>query len=111
MSHLFLTSSLDWTVKLWSMKLQSEQQIAVSGVCVCVCVCVRVCTCLFSSPLFLLLMQNNLGLPLCSFNTYADYVYDVKWSPKHPAVFASVDGSGRLQLWNLNNDYEVRMGI
>ena len=33
MSHLFLTSSLDWTVKLWSMKLQAEQQIAVSGVC------------------------------------------------------------------------------
>ena len=85
--------------------------------CVCVCVCVRVyvqyllspCA-LVSSPLFLLLLQNNIGLPLCSFNTYADYVYDVKWSPKHPAVFASVDGSGRLQLWNLNNDYEVRMG-
>ena len=57
------------------------------------------------------LIQNNVGLPLCCFNTYADYVYDVKWSPKHPAVFASVDGSGRLQLWNLNNDFEVRMGM
>ncbi|WAR04983.1 DC1I2-like protein [Mya arenaria] len=30
-----------------------------------------------------------------------------KWSPIHPAVFASVDGMGRLDLWNLNQDTEV----
>uniref|UniRef100_A0A674A4V9 Dynein cytoplasmic 1 intermediate chain 2 n=1 Tax=Salmo trutta TaxID=8032 RepID=A0A674A4V9_SALTR len=36
-----------------------------------------------------------------------DYVYDVMWSPTHPALFACVDGSGRLDLWNLNNDTEV----
>lgn len=32
---------------------------------------------------------------------------DVKWSPTHPALFAAVDGSGRLDLWNLNQDTEV----
>lgn len=32
---------------------------------------------------------------------------DVKWSPIHPALFASVDSSGRLDLWNLNQDTEV----
>lgn len=32
---------------------------------------------------------------------------DVKWSPAHPALFAAVDGSGRLDLWNLNQDTEV----
>ncbi|CAB1317196.1 unnamed protein product [Coregonus sp. 'balchen'] len=36
-----------------------------------------------------------------------DYVYDVMWSPTHPALFACVDGSGRLDLWNLNDDTEV----
>lgn len=29
------------------------------------------------------------------------------WSPVHPAMFAAVDGMGRLDLWNLNNDTEV----
>ncbi|XP_031709603.1 dynein cytoplasmic 1 intermediate chain 1a isoform X4 [Anarrhichthys ocellatus] len=67
-SHLFITSSFDWTVKLWSTK------------------------------------HNK---PLYSFEDNADYVYDVMWSPVHPAVFAAVDGMGRLDLWNLNNDTEV----
>ncbi|XP_019724414.1 dynein cytoplasmic 1 intermediate chain 1a isoform X7 [Hippocampus comes] len=67
-SHLFITCSFDWTVKLWSTK------------------------------------QNK---PLYSFEDNADYVYDVMWSPVHPAIFASVDGMGRLDLWNLNNDTEV----
>uniref|UniRef100_A0A8C1TIN6 Dynein, cytoplasmic 1, intermediate chain 1 n=1 Tax=Cyprinus carpio TaxID=7962 RepID=A0A8C1TIN6_CYPCA len=67
-SHLFTTSSFDWTVKLWSTK------------------------------------HNK---PLYSFEDNADYVYDVMWSPVHPALFATVDGNGRLDLWNLNNYTEV----
>lgn len=67
-SHLFLTSSIDWTVKLWSLK------------------------------------ENR---PLHSFETNGDYVYDVAWSPVHPALFAAVDGTGRLDLWDLNSDTEV----
>uniref|UniRef100_A0AAX7U639 Dynein, cytoplasmic 1, intermediate chain 2a n=1 Tax=Astatotilapia calliptera TaxID=8154 RepID=A0AAX7U639_ASTCA len=68
-SHLFVTSSFDWTVKLWSTK-------------------------------------NN--KPLYSFEDNSDYVYDVMWSPTHPALFACVDGVGHLDLWNLNNDTETR---
>lgn len=67
-SHLFLTSSMDWTVKLWSLK------------------------------------ENR---PLYSFEDNGDYVYDVAWSPQHPSLFAAVDGTGRLDLWNLNTDTEV----
>lgn len=33
------------------------------------------------------------------------------WSPTHPALFACVDGMGRLDLWNLNNDTEVRSQV
>ncbi|XP_055304227.1 cytoplasmic dynein 1 intermediate chain isoform X8 [Sitodiplosis mosellana] len=66
--HLFLTSSIDWTIKLWSLK------------------------------------ENK---PLYSFEDNSDYVCDVAWSPIHPALFASVDGNGRLDLWNLNQDTEV----
>ena len=34
-------------------------------------------------------------------------MYDCAWSPQHPALFAAVDGTGRLDLWNLNKDTEV----
>ncbi|KAL7637472.1 UNVERIFIED_CONTAM: hypothetical protein RMT77_012200 [Armadillidium vulgare] len=67
-SHLFLTSSMDWTVKLWSVK------------------------------------ENK---PLYSFEDNGDYVFDVAFSPIHPALFTTVDGSGRIDLWNLNQDTEV----
>uniref|UniRef100_A0A0X3PSC6 Cytoplasmic dynein 1 intermediate chain 1 n=2 Tax=Schistocephalus solidus TaxID=70667 RepID=A0A0X3PSC6_SCHSO len=67
-SNLFLSSSLDWTVRLWSVREQA---------------------------------------PLNVFDDYSECVYDVCWSPIHPALFAAVDGTGRVDVWNLNNDMEV----
>ena len=46
-----------------------------------------------------------------SFEDNSDYVYGVEWSPIHPALFASVDGMGRLDLWNLNNETEVQQRL
>lgn len=46
-----------------------------------------------------------------SFEDNGDYVYDVQWSPIHPALFAAVDGTGRLDLWNLNHDTEVQVSL
>lgn len=68
LSHLYLTSSFDWTFKLWSMKETK---------------------------------------PLYSFEDGSDYIYDIRWSPIHPAVFATVDGQGMLNVWNLNLDTEL----
>ncbi|KAK4474711.1 hypothetical protein MN116_001838 [Schistosoma mekongi] len=68
LSPLFLTTSLDWSVKLWSVK------------------------------------ETRL---ICSFEEASDYVFDAQWSPIHPAVFATVDCTGRLDLWNLNQNSEV----
>lgn len=45
--------------------------------------------------------------PIYSFEDNGDYVLDLAWSPIHPALFAAVDGGGRLDLWNLNQDTEV----
>ncbi|KAG6895805.1 hypothetical protein C0992_012357 [Termitomyces sp. T32_za158] len=77
-SDLFLTSSVDWTVKLWRAKSLAKPS---------------------TTP--------HVISPLYSFDEADDYVYDVKWHPAHPAVFGMADGSGRFDLWNLNTDTEV----
>ncbi|KAG5647883.1 hypothetical protein DXG03_007807 [Asterophora parasitica] len=77
-SDLFLTSSVDWTVKLWRAKSLAKSSTTPQAIA-----------------------------PLYSFDESDDYVYDVKWHPAHPAVFGTVDGSGHFDLWNLNMDTEV----
>lgn len=76
LSDLFLTSSVDWTVKLWRGKAGMRQ---IGGVA-----------------------------PVHSFEGADDYVFDVKWHPNHPAMFGTVDATGTFDLWNLNQDVEVR---
>ncbi|KAK0446713.1 WD40-repeat-containing domain protein [Armillaria borealis] len=77
-SDLFLTSSVDWTVKLWRGKSLTKPS---------------------TSP--------HVISPLYSFDEADDYVYDVKWHPAHPALFGTVDGTGKFDLWNLNTNTEV----
>ncbi|KAK7445441.1 hypothetical protein VKT23_014860 [Stygiomarasmius scandens] len=77
-SDLFLTSSADWTVKLWRAKSLAKPSTTPHAI----------------SPLY-------------SFDEADDPVYDVKWHPAHPALFGTVDGSGKFDLWNLNQDTEV----
>ncbi|KAG2007256.1 dynein intermediate chain [Coprinopsis cinerea AmutBmut pab1-1] len=79
-SDLFLSSSGDWTVKLWRARLAGKPR----------------------SPK----TTNHLS-PLHSFDQADDYVYDAKWHPTHPALFGTVDGSGRFDIWNLNIDIEA----
>ncbi|CAH8631835.1 unnamed protein product [Schistosoma margrebowiei] len=66
-SSLFLTASLDWTVRLWSTREHKA---------------------------------------IHTFGDYLDYVYDVCWSPIHPAVFSAVDGTGNLDIWDMDRDAE-----
>eukprot|EP01068_Selenidium_serpulae_P010205 Selendium_serpulae@DN5406_c0_g1_i3.p1 len=68
-TDLLLSTSFDWTVKLWAPK---------------------------STP-----------QPIHSFEMAEDYVYDAKWHPTHPGVFATVDGEGYLDLWDINRDVEI----
>ena len=44
--------------------------------------------------------------PIYTFESGQEYVYDVQWSPVHPSVFASVDGDGYLDIWDINKDTE-----
>jgi WD40 repeat protein len=69
---LLLSSSVDWTTRLWDVSAAKAQQ-----------------------------------KPLMSFahDTY-DYVCDVKWSPRHAALFVTANISGELSLWNLNHSVD-----
>ena len=46
-------------------------------------------------------------IPLISFNQSKDYVYSAKWHPINPFIFATGDGSGFIDLWDLNRDKEI----
>ncbi len=35
-----------------------------------------------------------------------DVVYDIRWCPSHSSIFAAVDGSGRMELWNVDSPDE-----
>jgi dynein intermediate chain len=84
-SDLFLSTSMDWTTRLWRVKggvagASGRPSSSASG---------------------------SLR-PLHTCEEATDYVYDARWHPLHPALFAQVDGSGHLDLFNLNVDAEVR---
>ncbi|ETV72212.1 hypothetical protein, variant 1 [Aphanomyces astaci] len=66
---LLLTSSVDWSCRLWSQKGGDK--------------------------------------PIMSFEPANDYVYDIRWSPVHPGLFCTADGSGKASVWNISNDSEV----
>ncbi|OSD02964.1 dynein intermediate chain [Trametes coccinea BRFM310] len=79
-SDLFLTCAVDWTVKMWRARGLAAKPSAGAVTQV---------------P------------PLYSFDEADDYVYDVRWHPTHPALFGTVDGAGKFDIWNLNHDTEV----
>ena len=45
--------------------------------------------------------------PLLTFNQSKDYVYSAKWHPFNPSIFATADGSGYIDIWDLNRDKEI----
>lgn len=90
-SDLFLTSSMDWTCRLWRMKggLSSSSSSATA---------LRVAA---TTP-----KGGDTVSPLLTLEEANDYVYDVAWHTLHPSLFGQVDGSGRFDLFNLNIDVE-----
>lgn len=51
--------------------------------------------------------KNYPDAPLISFDQNDDYIYDCKWHPNNPSIFTSIDGTGKLDFWDLNKDTEV----
>lgn len=78
LGDLVLSSSLDWSVRLW--KVRAPAATSTTG-------------------------GEGTVSPLIDF-VREDVVYDAKWSPIKPGVFSLVDGAGWLELWDITVETE-----
>ncbi|KAM0483077.1 hypothetical protein ACHAPX_002522 [Trichoderma viride] len=79
LGDLAISSSLDWSVKLWKVRAPAATSTIGAG--------------------------DGAVSPLLDF-VREDVVYDAKWSPVKPSVFALVDGAGWLEFWDIAIDTE-----
>lgn len=84
LGDLVLSSSVDWSVKLW--KVRPPAATGTSNA---------------SAP-----GSTQFVTPILDI-AREDLVYDARWSPVKPSVFALVDGAGSLEVWDINVDVEV----
>lgn len=89
LGDLVLSSGLDWSVKLWKKKTPSSSVTA--------------------APLPTVGISSNGAEPISPLLNFSrnDVVYDARWAPHKPGVFALVDGAGSLEVWDLTSDIEV----
>ncbi|KAL4944344.1 hypothetical protein BDV06DRAFT_94638 [Aspergillus oleicola] len=84
LGDLMLSSSLDWSVRLWRVRPPAATApAATSGI-----------------------TDTQVVTPILDINR-EDVVYDARWSPHRPGVFSLVDGAGNLEVWDLYTDTEV----
>ncbi|KAE9978437.1 hypothetical protein BLS_000654 [Venturia inaequalis] len=81
LGDLVLSASMDWSAKLWHVRPPAATGGAASG-------------------------SAHIQGPVLDFSR-EDLVFDAKWSPTRPGIFALVDGAGMLEIWDLNADIEV----
>lgn len=81
LGDLFLSTGMDWTVKLWRAKPPSATSSTISG-------------------------HAEVISPLLEIQ-HEDVVYDAKWSPTRPSVFGLVDGGGNLEVFDINVSSEI----
>ncbi|KAF2963117.1 hypothetical protein GQX73_g10451 [Xylaria multiplex] len=81
LGDLILSSSLDWSVKLWKVRAPAATSTIVES-------------------------AGTAIPPLLDF-VREDVVYDAAWSPVRPGVFALVDGAGSLELWDITVETEI----
>lgn len=82
LGDLVLSSSLDWSVRLW--KVRAPAATSTTGIT----------------------GESHSVVPILDF-TREDVIYDAAWSPVKPGVFSLVDGAGNLEVWDITVDIEV----
>lgn len=90
LGDLVLSSALDWTVKIWKIRAPSSTSVAAAA------------TSTAGNPN----TGHEIISPLLDFSR-EDVVYDARWAPHKPGIFALVDGAGTIEVWDLTTDIEV----
>ncbi|QIW98175.1 hypothetical protein AMS68_003693 [Peltaster fructicola] len=80
LGDLFVSTGLDWSVKVWRVKAPS----GISG-------------------------ASEVIKPLLDISR-EDSVYSARWSPTKPGVFGCVDGAGKLDIYDINASTEIAVG-
>ena len=92
LSDLVLTSSLDWTVKLWKVRPFSTSSRATGAA---------------MSKYGADNEQRTENVSYVADFPREDVVYDARWAPQRPSVFALVDGAGSIEVWDVLVDTEI----
>ena len=77
LGDLFLSCGLDWSLKIWRANPPSATSSTISGQAE--------------------IVRALLEIPR------EDAVYDARWSPTKPGIFGCVDGSGKLDIYDINS--------
>ena len=99
LEDLVLSSSLDWSVKLWKARAPGATVAPTTSgggpttTSAAAKASVGVVTATVAEPVLDLRRD--------------DIVYDAAWSPVKPGVFAVVDGAGQVEVWDITVDTEV----
>ena len=101
LGDLVLSSSLDWSIKLWKTKPASSTAVQSS---------ITQSSSYAASTTTASTATSNTSEqivdPILDISR-EDVVYSARWSPQRPGVFASVDGGGNVDVWDLTADTEV----
>ena len=97
LGDLLLTTSIDWSIKLWRIQGAANSSPAA--------IAAAAATAANGAPNGPTNRPQALG-PILDIPR-ENLVYDAKWAPHRPSVFAAVTGAGELEVFDLNTDIEV----
>jgi len=100
LGDLVLSSSLDWSVKLWKARAPAATASAAAAGPnpAAAAAAAAAASAASAAPAH--------ATPILEF-TREDVVYDAKWNPVKPGMFGLVDGAGQLEVWDVTIDTEV----
>ncbi|KAF8455677.1 WD40-repeat-containing domain protein [Terfezia claveryi] len=103
LGDLVLSSSLDWSVKLWKARAPAATASAATAAAA---TSNPVAAAAAAAAAASAASASAHVTPILEFSR-EDVVYDAKWNPVKPGMFGLVDGAGQLEVWDVTVDTEV----